>query len=391
MNYIVRRIKIGHSRQLDALALECGRLYSEVVVSFWRTVRHKGLWLKPSSMMRWLNSDKLHAHTADACVQAFYAALKSWHTRQKGDPEARPPHRQRKFFRIEYKNSAMRLREGKLVLSNGRGSDPLVLDWAFDIPRTLIVHWQGTQYEAIATYEAKEIADSLGDKVAGVDLGEVHMAVAHDGEACTIANGRHLRSVRRYQNKLKALLSSKIDTKKRGSQRREKLIQSKRKQLSKLDHQIRDILHKQTTGLITTLHEAGVQTVVIGDVRDLRKGLDYGKKANQKIHQMVSGKTRFLLTYKAELRGMEVALQDEAYTTQTCPACGHRKKPKGREYSCCCGFSYHRDGVGSLNIRNKYLGCGPVVGVMAPPTGLRYHPHVRVARKEIPLRETAGL
>src|SRR5438552_16883655 len=108
--YIVRRINIGRRPQLDELALECGRLYSATVVWFWRTVRHQEIWLKPSSMMRWLNSEKLHAHSADACVQAFYAALKSWRKRRKTDPEAKPPRGRRKFFRIEYKNTAIRHR-----------------------------------------------------------------------------------------------------------------------------------------------------------------------------------------------------------------------------------------------------------------------------------------
>jgi len=104
---------------------------------------------------------------------------------------------------------------------------------------------------------------------------------------------------------------------------------------------------------------------------------DYGRKANQKLHQMLHGATRRMLSYKAHRLGMETALQDEAYTSQTCPSCGHRHKPTGREYACTCGFRYHRDGVGSWNIRQKYLGSGPVVGVMASPTGVRYHPHMR--------------
>ncbi|HXG94810.1 MAG TPA: zinc ribbon domain-containing protein [Blastocatellia bacterium] len=77
-------------------------------------------------------------------------------------------------------------------------------------------------------------------------------------------------------------------------------------------------------------------------------------------------------------------------TTQICPACGNRKKPKGRQYVCACGFRYHRDGVGSLNIRSKYLGRGPVVGRMARPVGIRYQPHSDVARAIRTARETAA-
>jgi len=42
-----------------------------------------------------------------------------------------------------------------------------------------------------------------------------------------------------------------------------------------------------------------------------------------------------------------------------------------------CGFVYHRDGVGAINIRGKYLGESQVVGAMASPVGVRYKPHMQ--------------
>src|SRR5205823_9993408 len=152
-----------------------------------------------------------------------------------------------------------------------------------------------------------------------------------------------------------------IDRKKKGSRRRRRLIRSKKRQLRRLDQQLRDALHKQTTHLVSTLHRDGVQTVVIGDIRDIRAGTDYGPTANQRLHQMPSGIVRHMLTYKAERVGMRVVLVDERYTTRTCPACRRRYKPKGRMYRCRnkqCGFVFHRDGVGAINIRQKYTGSG---------------------------------
>src|SRR5260221_13169213 len=97
--YQVRHVKIGKSTQLDELARECGRLYSACLVSFWRTVRHQGIWLSPAQLMRWHTSKQLHAHTADACVQAFFDALKSWRVRRKSDLIAHPPMPIRSDFR----------------------------------------------------------------------------------------------------------------------------------------------------------------------------------------------------------------------------------------------------------------------------------------------------
>jgi putative transposase len=95
--YTVRRLKIGRTEQMDALARAAGELYSQVVVWFWRTVRHKGLWLGAKHLMRWLTSALLHAHSSDAVVQSFFAALASWRERRKVD---RGP--QRCHWHIEY-------------------------------------------------------------------------------------------------------------------------------------------------------------------------------------------------------------------------------------------------------------------------------------------------
>jgi len=78
ISYIVRRVHIGTSQQLQELSHECGELYSKTLVFFWRAVRHKGLWLQPKLLMRLFTSPKLHAHTSDACVQAFCAALATY-------------------------------------------------------------------------------------------------------------------------------------------------------------------------------------------------------------------------------------------------------------------------------------------------------------------------
>jgi len=393
-NYQVRRVSIGKTDQLDELARECGRLYSQTLVSFWRTVRKQGIWLKPKHLMRWHTSPHLHAHTADACVQAFFASLKSWRERKKaGDPDAKPPHKRKWYFRIEYKASAMRHKDGVLTLSNGRGNAPLALVWPWETPQTVVIHWTGTQYEAIATYKQEPLYGPFPlEKVAGIDLGEIHMAVSHDGTQTHILNGRLLRSKVQYRNKLQATLNSRIDGHmKKGSKRRKRVIRSKKQQLKKLKQQIHEIEHKQTTHLITTLHETGVQTLVIGDVRDIRQGNDVGSTNNQKIHQWSHGSVRFKLTYKAQRLGMEVFLQEESYTSRTCPHCQYvRSKVAGRVFRCPkCGWTYHRDGVGSINIRRKYLGQFPVVGVMAPPTGLRFRPQTRVARSQE--REAAPL
>jgi putative transposase len=396
VHYRVRRVHLGRTQQLDELAHACGDLYSRTLVFFWRTVHHKGIWLKAKHLMRLFTSDTLHAHTSDACVQAFVAALSSWRERRKTDPNARPPRHRKWYFRIEYKSSAITLKDSLLFLSNGRTNAPLVLFWKWERPKTVVVHWTGTEYEAIATYQMGEgvpeeedqsLQERRAQHTAGIDLGEVHLAVSCDGERAHLLNGRVLRSKRQYRNKLIARMDAKISRCKKGSKRRKKLVQAKKKRLNKLTHQIQDIEHKQTSSLVNTLHREGVEKLVIGDVRTIRQGLDKGSKTNQKLHQWSFGSVRHKLTYKAARLGMGVALQEESYTSRTCPVCGHRRKssPRGRVFGCTnktCKWQGHRDAVGAANIRAKYrgeFGGRHVVGAMAPPTGCGYVPHLRVS------------
>lgn len=177
---------------------------------------------------------------------------------------------------------------------------------------------------------------------------------------------------------------SKIDRKERGSRRWKRLARAKNRQLSTIRNQIKDLLHKQSTRLVKTLHETGVGAVVVGDLTGIRNGLDYGSKANQRLHQWAYGEFVHMIKYKARLHGMTVKRVGEAYTSQTCPSCGSRHKPHGREYICSCGFEGHRDLVGAANIRQKYLGWNGsedpslrVAGEMASPTGVWYRPHMR--------------
>jgi putative transposase len=153
--------------------------------------------------------------------------------------------------------------------------------------------------------------------------------------------------------------------------------------LSKIRNQIKDLLHKQSTRLIKTLHERRVGTVVVGDLTGIRERIDYGSKTNQRLHQWAYGEFVHMITYKARLHGMTVKRVGEAYTSQTCPSCGSRHQPHGREYVCSCGFEGHRDLVGAANIRQKYLGQNGsedsslrVAGTMAFPAGVRYKPHM---------------
>lgn len=100
-----------------------------------------------------------------------------------------------------------------LRLSCGRGNEPVLIGWPVgEKPVFVEIGWNDG-YEVRATYEVETEDRTTGDKVAGIDLGERHLAAISTGDDCFLLNGGELRALRKYQNQTKAKLDSKINRK----------------------------------------------------------------------------------------------------------------------------------------------------------------------------------
>ena len=331
-------------------------------------------------------SQPLHSQSIQHVRWRFFKNRKGFRElRKNGDKRSKPPHRDKLFQTTTWKKQAIKFRKDlfgkRLSLSNGRCNKPLEVNLPknFDIKYAEshialveLVYDKG-QYSLHFVYNVSKPVKSKSEGVVGVDIGEIHPMVSHDGVVTNIFNGRYIRSLYRLRNKVIASFGKKIDRCERHSQRWWHLVRRKWRLIRKIDNQIMDGLHKHTTKLVKLCEERGIGTIVLGDLTDIRENINYGKRANQKLHQWAFGKITQLITYKAKALGIKVEVIDESYTSQTCPSCGGRHKPNNREYKCKCGFTYHRDGVGAINIRQKYLGClgNPVAATMASPIGIR--------------------
>ncbi len=341
----------------------------------------------------------LHAHSVDATVQAFFAGLSGLARAAQHGPQRQTtaPAQVVLQGRVQAQRHAAAREPAHPLQWSGKCTAGLILAMGASSNRRHPLNGKPVRGHCdlpdrgSPALRKRRCPCKNGEATAhtvGIDLGEVHPAVSCDGERAHLLNGRLLRSKRQYRNKLIAKLDAKISRCKQRGKRRRKLILAKKKCLSKLKHQIQDIEHKLTSYLVNTLHREGVENLVIGDVRARsRHGLDKGSTTNQKLHHWSFGSIRHKLTYKAERLGMRVVVQEESYTSRTCPMCGHRRKsaPAGRVFRCTnktCQWQGHRDGVGAANIRAKYrgeFGGRHVIGAMAPPTGCGYVPQLRVS------------
>ena len=332
-------------------------------------------------------SHPLHSQSIQAVRKQYFKSWQSyWQLRKSNVIEnPKPPHKKKSFMTTRWLKSAIRFQDGSrfgkhVVLSMGSGRPALdvPLPPSFDMSitdaiATIDLCYNYGQWELHFTYNFElEIAE-VGKNVMGVDIGEIHPIVCHDGLHTYILNGRYIRSLYRLRNKVIANFQSKIDRCKRGSKQWWHLVKRKWKRVNRIDNQTKDALHKHTNTFVQLCQIHNVGAVAIGDLTGIRNDIDYGKRANQKLHQWAFAKLTDMIVDKCKAVGIKVKKVDESYTSQTCPSCGKRHKPSNRNYKCKCGFEYHRDGVGAINIRKKYQGClgTPVEAAMAPPVGIR--------------------
>ena len=371
---------------LDAINRLGGRIYSKTVSLAFKTHDQKGFWLSDGGLKKYLKFKDYpcHAHSLQAVIDDYCGARRSFFSNKKSNPKAKPPNKTRKFHTFTWRATGISYRRGKLRLSMGKDTEPLWIriDKKFQkkVPAEVSLVYNRTtkHYEFHATYrtQAKKAKAKVGSAVA-VDMGEIHPIVAFDGLTSEIYNGREVRSKIRYREKSKANINRKLSRCKRYSRRWKKLKRAKDKTLSALAAQLRDMRHKITSRFVSSCRERKIETIVIGDIKHIRQSIHYGKKANEKLHQWAFSQIREMITYKARSVGIQVDTQDEAYTSQTCPSCGHRKKSSRRIYHCSeCKWQGHRDVVGASNILTAYQGWlfNPVVGAVVSPAGIRYHP-----------------
>ena len=378
--YTTKKVKAPKTPKLDILASEAGRAYSKVVSLMRKVKRKKGFWLSQGAVQKYmrLKGYNLHSQTLQAIIQSYFDSLKSYFRVSQSNPDAKPPKRTLHFYKVRWIQNGITFKDGVVRLSNGKGNAPITLK--SDVrPAYVEMYFQRGSYYFSLVYEVQIPPKRKTGKAVAIDMGEIHPIVSHDGEHTIIYNGRALRAIKQYLNKFKAYIQSKMDRCKQRSNRWYHLKRIKTKILAKLNAQIKDAEHKITSRFISDCIKAKADTIVMGDIKGIRKRAKFSKKSNQKVHQWAFARLQSMICYKAELAGLKVKFVSEAYTSQTCPRCGSRKKPTNRNYHCNhCGFAYHRDGVGAINLYNKVSGfiLSPVVGVMASPIGVRFQPHL---------------
>ena len=183
--------------------------------------------------------------------------------------------------------------------------------------RQIRVRTEGDAVRILLVYEKKEdctAVSSRGTAVMGIDLGVDNLitAVWNTEQPPVILNGRPLKSINQYYNKVRAGLQAAA---KKGNQK------EKTKRISRLtekrNRKVKDYLHKASRKVVELAKAAGTGVIIIGNNKGWKQKVNLGNRTNQNFVSIPYRKLIEMISYKAALAGIEVRIVNESYSSGT--------------------------------------------------------------------------
>ena len=150
------------------------------------------------------------------------------------------------------------------------------------------------------------------NKVIGIDVGLNNLAAIAGDIEPTIINGKPLKAINQYYNKKKAQLQSKLPR----SNQKFQSSHAINRLTDKRNNKVNDYLHKASRKVIDLCLANDVSRIVIGKNENWKQELNLGKRNNQQFTQIPFARFIDMISYKAELVGIEVLLTEESYTSK---------------------------------------------------------------------------
>ena len=168
-------------------------------------------------------------------------------------------------------------------------------------------------FEIQYIYKVEEIQRELNkENVLGIDLGIDNLCtcVTNTG-ASFIIDGRKLKSINQYYNKINAKLQSIKD-----KQKIERTTLRQKRITRKRNNRINDYLSKAARIIINYCLNNDIGKLVLGYNEDFQRNSNIGSINNQNFVNIPYGKLRDKLIYLCKLYGIEFKLQEESYTSK---------------------------------------------------------------------------
>ena len=281
--------------------------------------------LKNSENYKKLNSNMAQQilKEVDGSFKSFFGLLKLTKNGQYDNKKIKLPKYLAKDAFTTLVIGFVRLKDDMLIIPYSNSFRKIHEEIAIKLPPVLkgkkikeirIIPKQYSRYFEIQyTYEVKEIKRKLNrENGLGIDLGIDNLCtcVTNNG-ASFLIDGRKLKSINQYYNKINEKLQSIKD-----KQKIERTTLRQKRIARKRNNRIEDYLSKAARIIINYCLNNDIGKLVLGYNEDFQRNSNIGSINNQNFVNIPYGKLRDKLIYLCKLYGIEFKLQEESYTSK---------------------------------------------------------------------------
>ncbi len=147
-----------------------------------------------------------------------------------------------------------------------------------------------------------------------IDLGVTNVAAItanREGFIPRLVNGRTLKAMNQWYNKRMKELKLCLP-----KEDRERVTKQMEQITNKRNRQVNHYLHAASKAIIDFLVQEGVGTIIVGKNPLWKQEAGMGRRNNHNFVQIPHARFIKMLTYKAELVGIRVEVQEESYTSK---------------------------------------------------------------------------
>lgn len=202
----------------------------------------------------------------------------------------------------------------------------------------------------------KEIPESDGDKVMGVDSGIVRIATTSTGKVFKGGRIKHIRQQRFKQRR-------ELQTARHKTPNQRKLV---KRLAGKEKRTVEWLLWNVANQIVRESQRINASVIAVEDLKGIRSRIRVAKKQRLIQHGWPFASLFQKLAHVGSKVGIKVAAVDARNTSKTCHKCGHcdtaNRKSQVRFVCVVCGHKTNADFNASLNIRDRFTfpECGAV-------------------------------
>lgn len=323
--YLTETQIIKNSKELDDLTKKCKNLYNRANYLIRQEFIENGKYIQKFDMFTILKTDNDYKalptrvsrnvlRTLDGNWRGFFNAIKDWKSnpgKYLGKPNL-PKYLPKtgKFNAIFIDTGILKPKKGMFGLSGLKGRFKSKVEFK-NIKEVNVKPLPSGKYKLniIYKYEEKKKLENNG-KYCSIDLGLNNlMTLTSNKTNPVLVNGRPLKSINQFYNKMLAKMKSELPKGIYTSKRIKKLTE-------KRNNKINDYIHKSTRFLVDYCLDNELNTIVLGYNEGWKSGIEMGKINNQNFIGIPFETIKWYINYKSYMCGLNLVTQEESYTSK---------------------------------------------------------------------------